>query len=67
MSLANMKSAEENLRNAQLGYSEGMLTTNDVITAQTGWLQANSEKIDACIGVRLCEVYLSKVLGTIQY
>ena len=67
MALSNMRSAEENLRNAQLGYSEGMLTANDVILAQTGWLQAHSEKIDAQIGVRLCEVYLSKVLGTLTY
>ena len=44
-----------------------MLTANDVILAQTGWLQANSERIDAEIGVRLCEVYLSKVLGTLGY
>lgn len=67
MALSNMRSAEENLRNAQLGYREGMLTANDVILAQTGWLQAHSEKIDAQIGVRLCEVYLSKVLGTLTY
>lgn len=67
MARANMKSADENLQNATLGYREGMLTTNDVIMAQTGWLQANSERIDAAIGVRLCEVYLSKVLGNIDY
>lgn len=67
MAQTNMKSAEENLRNAETGFHEGVLTTNDVILAQTGWLQANSERIDAEIGVRLCEVYLSKVLGTLGY
>ncbi len=67
MTRNNMRSADENLRSAQLGFKEGVLTTNDVIGAQTAWLQANSEKIDAEIGVRLCEVYLSKVLGTMQY
>lgn len=65
MAMANMKSAEENLRCAEDGFKEGVLTTNDVIMAQTGWLQANSEKIDAEIGIRLCKVYLSKVLGTL--
>lgn len=65
MAMANMKAAEENLRCAEIGFKEGMLTTNDVITAQTGWLKANSEKIDAEIGIRLCQVYLSKVLGTL--
>lgn len=67
MAQTNMKSAEENLHNAETGFHEGVLTTNDVILAQTGWLQANSERIDAEIGVRLCEVYLSKVLGTLGY
>lgn len=66
MALSNMKSAEENLRCAEIGYKEGVLTANDVILAQTGWLQAGSEKIDAEIGIRLCRVYLSKVLGTLQ-
>lgn len=63
MTLSNMKSADENLRCAEDGFKEGVLTTDDVIGAQTAWLQANSEKIDAQIGIRLCEVYLSKVLG----
>lgn len=66
MAISNMKSAEENLRCAQIGYKEGVLTTNDVILAQTGWLQASSEKIDAEIGIRLCRTYLSKVLGTLS-
>lgn len=66
MAMTNMKSAEENLRCAEDGFKEGVLTTNDVILAQTGWLQANSEKIDAEIGIRLCKVYLSKVLGTLS-
>ena len=66
MTLSNMEAADENLRCAQLGYREGVLTTDDVIAAQTAWLSANSEKIDAEIGIRLCDVYLSKVLGTLQ-
>lgn len=62
---SNMESALENLRCAEDGYKEGVLTTNDVMTAQTGWLQANSDLIDAEIGIRLCRTYLSKVLGTL--
>lgn len=67
MTKANMSSADQNLEHARIGYSEGVLTANDVILAQTGWLQAHSEKIDAEIGIRLCEVYLAKVLGTLAY
>lgn len=67
MTVANMKSAQTNLENAQFGFKEGVLTTDDVIAAQTAWLQAQSEKIDAEIGIHLCEVYLAKVLGNLNY
>lgn len=67
MTLSNMRAADENLRNAEIGFREGVLTTDDVIGAQTAWLKANSERIDAEIGIRLCNVYLSKVLGTLGY
>lgn len=67
MTRTNMEKADENLRQAQLGYREGVLTVDDVTAAQTAWLQAHSEEVDAEIGVRLCEVYLSKVLGLMQY
>lgn len=67
MTLTNMSKADENLRQAQLAYQEGVLTTDDVTAAQTAWLQASSERIDAEIGIRLCEVYLSKVTGSLGY
>ncbi|MCH5228621.1 MAG: TolC family protein [Muribaculaceae bacterium] len=67
MASLNLKKAEENLRQAQLGFKEGVVTTSDVLAAQTAWLGANSEKIDAEIGVRLAHTYLSKVLGSLPY
>ncbi len=67
MTKSNMKSAEENLRSAELAFKEGVMTTTDVIAAQTAWVQANSEKIDAEIGIHLCEVYLDKVIGKLSY
>ncbi len=63
MTQSNLKSADENLRNAQYGFKEGVLTSDDVIAAQTAWLQANSENIDARIALRLCHTYLAKVAG----
>ena len=66
MTRKNMEKAEENLRNAQIGFEEGVLTTDNVLEAQTAWLQAQSEKIDAEIDVRLCEVYLSKAMGLMK-
>ncbi len=67
MTVSNQAKADENLRQANLGFKEGVLTTNDVILAQTAWIQANSEKIDAEIGIRLCHTYLKKVLGDLIY
>lgn len=65
--LSNLSKADENLRQANLGFREGVMTTDNVMEAQTAWLKANSEKIDALIDVHLCDVYLSKVLGTLPY
>lgn len=67
MTCKNLEKAEENLRTAELGFHEGVMTTTDVMTAQTAWLKANSEKIDAKVDVQLCDVYLSKALGRLPY
>lgn len=64
---SNLAKAQENLRTATLGFREGVITTDDVMAAQTAWLKARSENIDAMIDVKLCDVYLSKVLGTLGY
>lgn len=64
--LANLESADENLRTATVGFREGVVTSDDVMAAQTAWLKANSENIDAMIDVRLSNTYLSKVLGTMD-
>ena len=64
---SNLAKAQENLRTSTLGFREGVITTDDVMAAQTAWLKAHSENIDAMIDVKLCDVYLSKVLGTLGY
>lgn len=63
---SNLSKAEENLRTAQVGFREGVLTADDVLGAQTAWLKAHSEEIDAEVEARLCKVYLSKSLGTME-
>ena len=63
----NLAKADENLRIAQLAFREGMATSDEVLTAQTAWLMAHSEKIDAEIEVMMCDVYLSKVTGNLKY
>jgi outer membrane protein TolC len=65
MTTANLRKADENLRTARLAFREGMATADNVMEAQTAWLKAHSEQIDAAIDVRLCRTYLSKALGTL--
>ncbi|MDE5838533.1 MAG: TolC family protein [Paramuribaculum sp.] len=65
MTETNLTKANENLRQANLGFKEGVMTVDNVMEAQTAWLKANSENIDAMIDVHLCDVYLSKALGTL--
>lgn len=67
MTITNEAKANENLDNARIGFEEGVLTTDNVLEAQTAWLKAHSEKIDAMIEVQLCDVYLNKVLGRMTY
>lgn len=62
----NMEHAEENLRQAQLGFDEGVISTSDLMAAQTSWVSAKSEVIDANINLMLTDLYLNQSLGKIQ-
>ena len=66
MAQANILRANENLRMANLGFSEGVIAPSTVMEAQTAWLQAQSQKIDAEIDVKLSQVDLQKALGTLE-
>ena len=62
----SIERAEENLRVANVGFQEGVITPTIVMEAQTAWLQARSQLIDAQIDVRLSHVDLQKALGTLK-
>lgn len=66
MANKNIAHAEENLRCANVGFKEGVLSTTNVLEAQTAWLQAQSQKIDAEINVKLTQVNLRKALGQLH-
>lgn len=66
MAIKNVENAEENLRCANLGFKEGVIPTTDVMAAQTAWVQAQSQKIDAEIDVKMSQVNLKKALGVLQ-
>ena len=66
MAKASTRRADENLRTANLGFSEGVISPSTVLEAQTAWLQAQSEKIDAEIDLKLSQVNLQKAMGTLR-
>ena len=62
----NLKNAEENLRCATVGFREGVMESTEVMTAQTAWQAAHTQKIDAEIGVKMSQIALKKALGVLQ-
>jgi outer membrane protein TolC len=66
MAKVSQQKAEENLRTANLGFQEGVISSTTVMEAQTAWLQAQSQLIDAEIDVQLSQVNLQKSLGTLR-
>lgn len=65
-SLKNKERADENLRHANLGFSEGVIPALNLMEAQTAWMSAGSDLIDAQIEVKLTKVYLMKSMGTLD-
>lgn len=63
---ASQQRADENLRMANLGFQEGVISSTTVMEAQTAWLQAQSQRIDAEIDVQLSRVNLQKSLGVLR-
>ncbi len=59
----NIEKAEESLRCANLGFAEGVMTSTEVMAAQTAWLQAETSRIDAEIELVLAQLSLKKNLG----
>ncbi|WP_102406153.1 TolC family protein [Parabacteroides bouchesdurhonensis] len=62
----NMEKAEENLRHANYGFEEGVIPALNLMEAQTAWVSARSQLIDAQIEVKLTQVYLNKALGKLS-
>lgn len=56
--------AEENLRTAHLGFNEGVVATSDILAAQTAWVQAQNDVIDAQITIRLANAAYNKAIGS---
>lgn len=63
MTESNLKSAEENLRTAKIGFEAGVIPTNTVLAAHTAWLKAHSENIDAGVELQMNNVKIRKAEG----
>ena len=61
-----LNDADENLRMANAGFREGVVASSVLDLAQTAWLQAHSEYIDAKIDCIMADVNLRKAAGVLK-
>lgn len=59
----NLTNAEENLALATESFEAGVISSTELMAAQTAWLQARSEVLDADIEIRMNYLYLNKAMG----
>ncbi len=60
---SNLANAEENLKLADESFKAGMASSSDLMAAQTVWLQAKGEVLDAEIEIEMSRLYLNQALG----
>lgn len=53
--------AQEILRLATESWKEGVVSSTELMGAQTAWMKAETERIDAAIDVKMCELEYKKV------
>ncbi|MCQ2206852.1 MAG: TolC family protein [Paludibacteraceae bacterium] len=59
----NLEEANENLRMAQLSFESGIITASNLLEAQTAWLGATSDVIDAEIEAKIFGIHLDRSAG----
>ena len=60
---SDLENAEENLKLADESFAAGMCSSSDLMAAQTAWLKAESEVIDAEIEIEMGKRYLKQAMG----
>ena len=60
---SNLENAEENLKLADESFKAGMCSSSDLMAAQTAWIKAESEVLDAEIEIEMSKLYLKQALG----
>lgn len=61
-----VKNAEEILRFAQEAFAAGLATASELLQAQTAWLAACTEHVDAQIEVRMAETQYKRYTNTLE-
>ena len=65
MAQANLANADENLRMANEAFSEGVMSSTELLGAQTACLNAHSQLIDTAIEAKICQLYFLKHTGNL--
>lgn len=60
---SNLTQAEENLRLADESFKAGMCSSSDLMAAQTAWMSAKSDILDAEIEIEMNSIYLNQAIG----
>lgn len=60
---SNLDMANENLRLADESFKAGVCSSSDLMMAQTAWLQAEGDVLDARIEIEMTRMYLKQALG----
>lgn len=67
MTELQVKNANEVLRFAQEAFGAGMATASDLMQAQTAWLSACTEQVDAQIEAQMAEIHYKRYTNTLNY
>ena len=62
-SISNLENAEENLRLADESFKSGLISTTELMQAQTAWLSAKTEVTDTEIEIQMDNIYLRQASG----
>lgn len=65
ISTRNYNKAEENLKQATIGFEEGVIPASNLMEAQTAWLSAKSNVIESAIEAKVSEINYKKATGTL--
>ena len=67
MTELQVKNANEVLRFAQEAFGAGMATASDLMQAQTAWLSACTDQVDAQIEAQMAEIHYKRYTNTLNY